>query len=182
MNRRQALKLALASGAVMLLGAHTPYQQWVVYRKKHLLIGCHRRDMRTYEIAQRVVAELEAHLPKARARVARGPDARRIASLMGTGQLDVAVLGAGEAVAMRDGTGPFGPYGAISMRLLAPVGDRLLVCRADLPDRHAWLVTAALMESVALFVPAGLARPALAWHPGSRGALAGDPMPAAMPD
>jgi hypothetical protein len=54
MNRRQAAgRLVAAAALVMLLGGHTPYGQWVVYRKKHLVIGCHREDPATYELANR---------------------------------------------------------------------------------------------------------------------------------
>ena len=45
MNRRHALRLSVAAVATLLLSGHTPYGQWVVYRKKHLLIGCHKADL-----------------------------------------------------------------------------------------------------------------------------------------
>ena len=43
-TRRQVLRLGGALAAAVLLSGHTPYGQWVVYRKKHLLIGCHKAD------------------------------------------------------------------------------------------------------------------------------------------
>ncbi len=76
MNRRRALWLSVGAAMVLLLGGHTPYGQWVVYRKKHLLIGCHKADPETYDLAKRVVALLDAHLPAAKSRVARAPNAR----------------------------------------------------------------------------------------------------------
>ena len=177
MNRRQLLRLPLASALVMLLGAHTPYGQWVVYRRKHLLIGCHRGDPRTYALAGQVVALLDEHLPEASARIARAPDARRIASLIGTDQMEVAVLGRAEAAAMAKGSGLFEPYGPVGLRLLAPVGDRLLLAAAEFPNRHAWLVTGALLGTgLAPLRPRGDDGP-IPWHPGSTAFAEGRPAP-----
>lgn len=179
MNRRQLLGPPLAAGLVMLLGGHTPYGQWVVYRRKHLLIGCHRQDPQTYELAQQVVGALADHLPDANSRVARAPDARRIASLLGTDQLETSVLPDREAVAMLRGSGDFVPYGAIALRLLAPVGDRLLVARADFPERHAWLVTGALVGTELAPDPDPVADFGVPWHPGSAASMEGQPAPPA---
>jgi hypothetical protein len=177
MNRRQLLKLPAAAGLAMLLGGHTPYGQWVVYRRKHLLIGCHRADPRTYELAQEVVGVLDDHLPHANSRVARAPDARRIASLLGTDQLETSVLRESEVVAMLHGSGDFVPFGAIALRLLAPVGDRLLVARADFPELHAWLVTGALVGTELAPDPDPVADFGVPWHPGSVASMEGQPAP-----
>ncbi len=181
MNRRRALHLALrltgGAAAALLLGGHSPYGQWVVYRKKHLLIGCHREDPETYALAKQAVELLEAHLPAAKSRVARAPDAGRLASLLGTAQLDVAILRRVDAAAMREGSGRFAPYGAIALRALTPLGGRLLVARADFPERHAWLVTAALAGSDLAPAATPSGDPGLPWHPGSRAFLEGRPEP-----
>lgn len=178
MNRRRAIKaIALAAGATLLSG-HTPYGQWVVYRKKHLLIGCHRADQQTYELAKQLVAILEDRLPKARARVARAPTAGRLASLLGTDQMDVAVLAWAEAAAMAKGQADFKPYGAIPLRLIAPVGEHALVAHERFPARHSWLVRAALSASPLIRgqAPSGPSRIKL--HPGSRAFVEGKPEPA----
>lgn len=177
MIRRRVLRGALAIAAGLLLSGHTPYRQWVVYRKKHLLIGCHRADPETYDLAKRAVALLEEHLPAARARVARAPDARRLASLLGTGQMEVATLDAADARAMLEGTGRFVPYGPLGLRLLTPLGGRLLVCRADVPERHAWLVTGALTGTELAEAVSPTLNAAVPWHPGSRAFLEGRPEP-----
>jgi hypothetical protein len=145
-NRRDVLiGLALAAASCAAAGAHTPYGQWVVYRQKHLLIGAHRGDARTYELAQAVVAALEDELPEARPRVARGPRPQRITSLMGTGQLFVSVLSADEAERMVDALPPFENYTPTPLRILATLeGEYHVFVSPDLPEDHAWLVTRAL--------------------------------------
>lgn len=152
LSRRRAL--ALAGGVVLAAAAgarptaaHTPYAQWVVYRKKHLLIGCHREDPATYDHAKRIVAALEVELPAARARVARAPRPGRLASLLGTDQLDVAVLDTATADILARGVGAFAPYGPIPLsplRSLGPDGAHALYAREDFKPEHAAAVRAAL--------------------------------------
>lgn len=181
MNRRRALRVAGAAAAALLLCGHTPYGQWVVYRKKHLLIGCHRADPPTYALARQVVETLAAHLPAAKARVARAPNAGRVASLLGTAQMDVAVLGPSDVSTMAEGTGRFAPYGPIAMGMLVPVGDRLLIARTAFPDRHAWLVTGALAGTDLAPAPLSQGTHGIDWHRGARAYLEGKPEPAATP-
>jgi len=174
---------ALIAGLVLLAGsqavrAHTPYGQWVVYRKKHLLIGAHRADPTSYVLAKRLSGVLAAQLPKSKSRVARAPTADRIASLMGTDQLDVAVLKIEDALAIRGGAGRFAAYGPIAIRQLANLGDHLLVAHARFPARHAWLVAAALHDAAVLDKAEQSADPVIAWHPGSLAYLQGQPEPA----
>ena len=177
MNRRRALRLSVGAAAALLLSGHTPYGQWIVYRKKHLLIGCHKADPETYVLAKRVVALLAQHLPTAKSRVARAPDTGRLASLLGTGQMAVAILGAPDAAAMLQGTGRFEAYGAIALRVLTPVAGRMLIARADFPERHAWLVTGALVGTDLTPARERPGDPGIPWHPGSLAFLEGRPEP-----
>ena len=170
-NRRQILLCAggaAVSAAVpaCVARAHTPYGQWVVYRQKHLLVGAHRGDGRTYELAQTVVAALGRELPDARARVARGPRPQRIASLMSTGQLRVAVIRQDEAVLMAAGAPPFEGYLPTPLLVMAALIDDYFVYGSpDLPEDHAWLVTEALDAARIGTAPqAGPIPP----HPGAR--------------
>jgi hypothetical protein len=170
-NRRRFLlgaPAAAATAAVYAGGAwaHTPYRQWVVYRQRHLLVGAHRGDGRTYDLAQAVVAALGRELPDARARVARGPRPQRIASLMSTGQLRVAVLKQDEAALMASGLPPFEGYLPTPLQVMADLIDGYRVYGIpEMPDDHAWLVTEALDA-------AGLGSPPqpgpIPLHPGSR--------------
>ena len=151
--------------------AHTLYPQWVAYRRKHLLIGCHRKDDRTYELALELVDGINHALPKASARPARTPHPERLASLIGTDQLELAVLPRPEAHEMREGTGRFKPYGRIDLTRIADIGDYVLVADAGFPQRHAWMVSAALADAdLAQTAPSN---PVLRLHPGAEAQVAG---------
>ncbi|MEM8646672.1 MAG: hypothetical protein AAGF86_10045, partial [Pseudomonadota bacterium] len=99
--------------------------------------------------------------------------AGRLASLLGTDQLDVAVLSRDDAVAMRGGEGKFAPYGKIPLVLLANLNDYVLIAHERFPTRHAWLVSKTLSETVSA---SGQAE-ALEWHPGTQMFLNGKPEP-----
>ncbi len=178
MNRRDLLGALVVLVGAQAVRAHTPYGQWVVYRKKHLLIGSHRADPTTYALAKKLAGVLATHLPKARCRVARAPTAGRLASLIGTDQLDVAVLDRAEAVAMLDGSGRFAAYGPVAIRQLARLGSHLLVAHERFSDRHAWLVAAALHAGSAVDENEQTLDPEVDWHPGSLSYLQGQPEPA----
>lgn len=175
-TRRHVLTgLALAATWVAAASAHTPYGQWVVYRQKHLVIGAHRGDDRTYELAQAVVAALDEELPEARARIARGPRPQRIASLLGTGQIFIAVLSEAEAELMAEARPPFDGYRPTPLRVLADLGGGyLLFASPDLPEDHAWLVAQALGHSLLGDAPKGTGLPI---HPGAAAFWSGAPLP-----
>ncbi|MEM9032572.1 MAG: hypothetical protein AAGB18_07995 [Pseudomonadota bacterium] len=136
--------LTIAALAAPALG-HTPYGQWVVYRQKHLLVGSHRGDPRTYVLAQNVVESLSEELPEAQARVARGPRPQRIASLMGTGQLFLVVLSADEAHSMALAEHPFEGYRPTPVHSLAALDSSYqLFAAPEFPNDHARLVTEAV--------------------------------------
>lgn len=181
MIRRRLLQGLGAAAAATLLSGHTPYGQWTVYRLKHLLIGCHREDPTTYDLAKQVVAVLGDHLPSAKSRVARAPTAGRLASLLGTDQLHVAVLGWQHAARMAAGKAEFKPYGAIPLQLVTPLGERALIAHSSLPKRHIWLVAAALSESALVTGPSVSGENTLPWHPGAEAFRNGEPEPATDP-
>ncbi|MFQ5954767.1 MAG: hypothetical protein ACE5JZ_06875 [Kiloniellales bacterium] len=147
MNRRAFLGSALILGAAVLASGHTPYRQWTVYRQRHLLILTSRTDAPSFPLGKRVAEVLAAHLPSSKARVTRAPYTRRIASLIATKQMDVAILARDDAASLFTGRGPFAEYGPVPLRTLIGLGDYLLVCRDDFPARHAYLVAATLSRN-----------------------------------
>lgn len=177
MNRRWFLWAPVLLATGQAAWAHTPFGQWVVYRKKHLLVGAHRAGPVTYELAKKVAGELAEHLPKSKSRVARAPTAGRLASLLGTEQLDVAVLSEADAMGMLSGSGRFEPYGMIELKLLARLDSRILVAHKRFLSRHAWLVTATLNGTNIVQKANEREIAGIEWHPGSRLYHDGKPMP-----
>lgn len=182
MRRRQILRLGAAGTAWFALSGHTPYRQWKVYRRKHLLIGSCKTDPRSYPLAERITETLVRWLPESSARASRGPDQRRIASLLASDQWQVSVLRRGEAADLVAGRGLFETVGAVPLRGLFAMGDHLLVCRPDFPDRHAWLVAATLTENAA-GIPDGspleVGASIIPVHPGAHAHASGKPLPPA---
>ncbi len=184
MNRRGFLTAALATAALVLTSGHTPYKQWVVYRKRRLLIGTSRADAPSYPLGKQVAETLLAYLPDSRARASRAPDPWRLASLLSTAQLDVAILSATDAAALLRGHTPFADFGGVALAGLFGLGGHLLVARADFPARHAYLVTRTLAEHRALIPDArtlSAGEGALPLHPGTLAYLQGQPLPEPAP-
>jgi len=164
-RRRDWLIGAAALAVAPSASAHTPYRQWVVYRRRHLLIGCHKRDAAAYARAKAVETWLAEALPEARARTARAPDAARLASLFATDQLHLGLLRADEAAAMRAGREPFAPYGAVPLTALAGLGEHLLCAVAAFRDDHAELLMDALAAGAPALRPARPTGAAAPLHP-----------------
>lgn len=184
MNRRTFLKSGLAAAAFLVAGGHTPYRQWAVYRKKHLLIGTCRADEPTYPLGKRIAATLDQHLPESKARVSRARDQIRLASLITTGQLEVVLFSRDDAAALRDGAPPFEDFGATELTALFSFGDHLLVTRPDFPDRHAWLVAKTLTErahDLDSAAPAHTIALPVPIHPAAQAFAEGEPEPPAPP-
>lgn len=175
-DRRSVLRLLLTAAAVVPVSGHTPYRQWQVYRQKHLLIGTHKADPLSYPLGEEIAQELARRLPDSRARVTRGPDALRLASLLTTGQLDVVLLTAAEVAALAGGRAPFAAYGTTELRTLARHRTYHLIVRPDFPRRHAWRIAEALPP---MLEPDGTVAAPL--HPGVVLFLAGEPMPEPSP-
>jgi TRAP-type uncharacterized transport system substrate-binding protein len=187
-GRRGALGAAL--GAALLgvwarLGrAHTPYRQWQVYRKRHLLIVASKTDPAAYETGSALAAALAEHLPESKARPSRAPSLERVASLVASKQMDVAVLTPAQAAALVDGRAAFHGAEAVALRALFATARHLLVCRADFPAAHAYLVVQTLDRRRAELALAGARVPDPAQspvpvHEGALAYLQGRPLPGA---
>ena len=126
---------------------------------------------------------LATNLPESSARVARGPDAWRLASLLTSGQFEVILLSVAEVTALRHGRPPFEAFGATPLRSLFSFGDHWLVCRPDFPDHHAWLVVETLAIHGDLTLggrPPDPAQSPVPLHQGALAFLRGAPMPAPL--
>jgi hypothetical protein len=172
LTRRAVLQGGAAIAASLLAAAHTPYEQWVVYRKRRLLIGCSRAEPESYDLAKAVAAALLERLPESQAGVSRAPDKFRLASLLSTDQMDVALLLRDDALALARGRAPFRDYGAVPLAVLYAFGDYLLISRADFPEHHAYLVARALNAAPAGVPNGGLPPDGLTDPPAHPGTLA----------
>ena len=110
----------------------------------------------------------------------RGPDPWRLASLLTTRQLEVALLSSADVAALRDGRAPFAAFGPTDLNALFAFRDYLLVCRPDFPAHHAYQVVQTLSENAtriagAMSVDASASPVAI--HAGARAYALGEPMP-----
>jgi TRAP-type uncharacterized transport system substrate-binding protein len=184
-RRRAFLKTGMIACACCVTAAHTPYRQWQVYRKRHLLIGTSKADAPTYPLGQKIAEVLATELPESSARVTRGPDPWRLASLLTSGQLEVVLLSAADVAALRDGRAPFEAFGPTALNALFAFGDYFLVCRPEFPPHHAYLVVETLSvhaNAIAGAAPAAPLGSPVPIHPGALAYALGEPLPAAVDD
>jgi hypothetical protein len=156
MNRRQFLGLAGAMPAWALLTAHSPYRQWAIFRQTHLVIITTRDDPAGDELGEACAAIVRAALPDSKATVGRGPRVERIASLMSTGQAEVAITTKAHALDMFHGADRFRDYGAIPLRVLVQSDTHQMICREEFLQQHGYLLAEALVlngASLRLSVP-----------------------------
>jgi len=183
-GRRAFLRTAAAGAAAILLCGHAPYGQWGVYRRRYLLILTARTDPPSFELGKRVAEVLADRLPSSMAQVSRAPHKERIASLISSHQLDVALMRRDDAAALRQGSPPFAEHGPVKLLTVVGIGEYLFVCRDDFAARHAWLIAATLDKSrdvlpELLFPTASTSEPPdsrIPLHPGALGYFSGAPM------
>lgn len=156
-TRRHFLRSGSAFGLVAPLLAHAPYPQWNVYRKRFLLILTSRTDPEGYELGKAIASYLAEHLPESHARVARAPDPGRIASLLSTRQVDVALVPGAIATALLEGQPPFDTVGPIPLKTLKVLGDHRLISHEEFPEHHTHWVKHTLAEYSAAYSKDGAA-------------------------
>lgn len=162
-GRRALIHWLVAGSAFLATSGHTPYRQWAIYRRKHLLILTLKGDG-SYPLGKRLAQSLAEILPDSAARVTRAPHGERVASLLATRQLELALLTPALVEALVETQ-------AIPLTLLGLVEDYWLVAHRDFPANHAYRVVAALdgaggALSVA-FRGVSAANSGLALHPGA---------------
>ncbi len=185
-SRRGLGRLAAAALGAVLLGGHTPYGQWTVYRQRNLFIVASRTDPAALDLARSVAKGLATELPESHARMTRATDPVRVASLLATGQLDVAIVSRAEAVAMLAGAGDYRAVGPVPLRKLAELGPHVLVALDSFRSRHAYLLAAAIdhLRPDLPLAPAAAsdALPALPDHNGAQAYRSGLPLPPVEPE
>ena len=74
------------------LSAHAPWGQHEVYRQMHMLLMCSKTDKGAFEFTKKLKIILDEYLPEAKARAARARDSERLADLLITNQIPLAVI------------------------------------------------------------------------------------------
>jgi hypothetical protein len=143
-SRRELVQSAAAVIAATIVAGHTPYGQWTIYRQRNLFIVASRTDSQALNLAKAVVEGLTVELPESHARLTRASDEMRIASLLATAQLDVAVISQEIAAEMFVGSGVFKAVGPVPLRILAELDSHLLVTVDHFKSSHAFLLAAAV--------------------------------------
>ena len=146
MKRRVYLRFLCAGGAVLLLGGHSPYRQWDVYRKARLVLLVSATDETSVRLAQALVAIFAHRLPESRATYARARDTNDLVRLIASKQLEVALLREGDAHAVFTGAEPFADNGRVALRTLGALGEHLFVCLEEVPKAAAYMLVEALAE------------------------------------
>ena len=183
MTRRRLLTVFLTACAWVMTSGHAPYNQWRVYRQAHLLVLSHKQDPAAFLKTKKLAAMIAQRLPDSRAQASLAPDRQRVTSLLSSRQIDVALLTPDEARRLNAGEAPMTGAGPVPVRAIASFGDYVLICHADFPDRHAYLLAqaiaglgAALAPELTLAAP-GEAVADLAFHPGALAFAEGRDLP-----
>jgi len=145
-NRRTFVRLLGIGGAACGVMGHSPYRQWQAYRKSRFIIVTSAAEPASYSLGEAVATLLARHLPESRALAARAADALEIVKLLGSDQLDLAILTVDDARDASDGRGRFASQGALRLRTLSALGPYVLVSRGDFPDAKAQAITRTLVE------------------------------------
>lgn len=130
MDRRRFLTLSIAGASAFLTG-HSPYRQWVVYRKARLVIAASGGDGAAVRLGERLVRTLAERLPERKATLATASSSRNVVRLLRSGQLDVALLPGDEAVEAATGAAAYGgtPVPLRALAVLPPSVLHLVVRR-----------------------------------------------------
>lgn len=166
-HRRGLLRAAAAAGLWLALSGHSPYRQWEVYRKTRLVLLANASDPQSVQLGSALAKLYLQRLPESRATMARARDGNDLVRLLASRQLDIAVMREPDAHAALAGKAPYADSGGVRLRALAALGEHLFVCREEVPNASAYMLTEALAEGWGDIDPV-LVRKAPGPRPGGR--------------
>lgn len=146
MNRREFLHGGVGAIALFPVLGHTPFPQWKVYRQLHLFIVVDREDELACDLGRTIAHTLADELPESRAMVTRARDALRVASLLSTQQLDVALVKRSQFTAWQQQASPYDQLTPTDLKAIFTVGDYVLVSRDDFLSDHTTLISQTLQS------------------------------------
>jgi len=147
MSERRLLALSLLGAAAALLHGHSPYRQWYAYRAKHLVVVTDEGRPGALAIADAVAAAIAARWPETRAVAAAARTPTEVVKLLSSGQLQVGLLPAAEALEAFEGRGRFADGGKVPLRAVAVLGGDLLVVLESCDRQRAHDMAQALAET-----------------------------------
>lgn len=150
--------------------AHSPYGQWDTFRSRYLQIVTNKLDTEGDKLGEEIADTLRKDLPASRALVSRAPNVERIASLLYTDQVKVAVIShkdLKELLAIED-------FKNSPISILLDNGTYFVVARNDLPAYHGYLISKTLYDNKWLrFKEPEKNKSGLVIHPGTTAMLKG---------
>jgi hypothetical protein len=177
MTERRVLALILLGLAGTLLPGHSPYRQWYAYRANHLLVVTDEARPGALDVATSIASAIATRWPETRAAPAAARSPVEVVKLLRSGQLQVALMPATNALEALEGRGRFAEDGVLPLRAVAVVGGDVLVVLASFSRERAHAIAQALVESRAPGVLAN--KPSLRgpspipFHPGALEAYEG---------
>jgi TRAP-type uncharacterized transport system substrate-binding protein len=176
-------RLCFIALAGLLLPGHSPYAQWYAYRAKHLVVVTDEARPGALAVAAAVAAAIAARWPETRAVPAAARTPTEVVKLLSSGQLQVGLLPAAEALDAYEGRGRFAGDGRVPLRAVAALGGDLLVVLESCDRQRAHDMAQALAESrdgVPLAEKPSLRRPTpIPFHPGALDYIEGRTAPTA---
>ena len=139
--------LSLLGVAATLLPGHSPYRQWYAYRAKHLVVVTDEARPGALAVASAIASAIAARWPETRSVPAAARSPIEVVKLLGSGQLQVGLVPAADALAALNGRGGFTEIGKVPLRAVATVGDDLLVVLESCARERAHDIAQALAES-----------------------------------
>jgi TRAP-type uncharacterized transport system substrate-binding protein len=144
---RRLLTLALLGAAAALLPGHSPYRQWYAYRAKHLVVVTDEARPGALAVATAIASAIAARWPETKAVPAAARTPVEVVKLLSSGQLQVGLLPAADAVEALEGRGRFAGDGKLPLRAVAVIGSDLLVVLESHARESARAIAQALVES-----------------------------------
>lgn len=145
--RRKLAALAVWGMAAILLSGHSPYRQWYAYRAKHLVVVTDEARPGALDRATAVASAIAARWPEMRSVAAAARSPVEVVKLLASGQLQVGLVPAADALDAVEGRGAFAATGKVPLRAVANVeGDVLVVLDSCARDR-ARAIAQALAEA-----------------------------------
>src|SRR5438132_13885841 len=131
----------------MLLPGHSPYRQWYAYRAKHLIVVTDEVRPGALAVATAIASAIAARWPETKAVAAAARSPAEVVKLLSSGQLQVGLVPAADALDALGGRGRFTETGKVPLRAVATVGDDLLVVLESCVRERAHAIAPALAES-----------------------------------